>query len=157
MADLENIRSRTKTAKEYLESIESKHIDRFMAEYQSYELDPVSTEELRNLTTGLTIVVMSAGWCKDCVKAILVLAQLEEEIGLDIRVFGGIKTAPLDPDHQWRVPPSPPEIEEWGATAIPWIEIFDSQGNRVATIVEKQVVKPTLEAELVYVLKKAGA
>ncbi|MFW9799286.1 MAG: thioredoxin family protein, partial [Candidatus Thorarchaeota archaeon] len=144
-------------AKEYLESLEDKHIGRFMVEYQAYQLDPESVEKLRDLTRGLTVVVMSAGWCKDCVKAMPVLAQLEEEIGLDVRVFGGIKTAPLDPDHQWRVPPSPPEIEEWGATAIPWIEIFDFHGNRVATIVEKQVVKPTLEAELVYVLKKAGA
>ena len=81
------------------------------------------------------------------------LAHLEEEIDLDVRVFGGMKTAPLDPTHKWAVPPSPPEAEEWKVKAIPWIEIFDKTGNRIATIIEKPTVKSTLEAELLYVLE----
>ncbi|MFX0045251.1 MAG: thioredoxin family protein [Candidatus Hermodarchaeota archaeon] len=157
MADLKDIRSRTKSAAEYMKSLDDKHRDSFYEVYQEYELDASSTEELRGLIDGLTLVAMSAGWCKDCRNAIPVLMQLEEQIGLDVRVFGNVKTAPLDPEHQWRIPPSPPEIEEWGATAIPWIEIFDSEGERVATIIEKPTVKSTLEAELVHVLTEARA
>ncbi|MHA2602384.1 MAG: thioredoxin family protein [Candidatus Thorarchaeota archaeon SMTZ1-83] len=157
MVDLKDIRSRTKSAAEYMEGMKDKHRDSFYEVYQGYELDPVSTEELRGLTDGLTLVVMSAGWCTDCRNAIPVLAHLEKQIGLEVRVFGNVKTAPLDPEHQWRIPPSPPEIEEWGATAIPWIEIFDAEGKRIATIIEKATVKPTLEAELVHVLREARA
>lgn len=157
MVDLKDIRSRTKSAADYVKGIDDKHRDSFYEVYQGYELDPSSTDELRGLTDGLTLVAISAGWCKDCKNAIPVLMHLEEQIGLDVRVFGNVKTAPLDPEHQWRIPPSPPEIEEWGATAIPWIEIFDSDGKRIATIIEKPTVKPTLEAELVHVLSEARA
>jgi thiol-disulfide isomerase/thioredoxin len=157
MVDLDNIRRRTKTAREYVESMESKTRDQYNEFYSEYKLDPQATEELRELTKGLTLVVMSAGWCKDCRFAVPVLIYLEEEIGLDVRCFGGIKTAPLDPDHQWKIPPSPPEMEDWGVTAIPWIEILGSNGDRVAVIIEKPKVKPTLEAELVHVLKEALA
>ncbi|MHA2379639.1 MAG: thioredoxin family protein [Candidatus Thorarchaeota archaeon] len=157
MVDLEDIRSRTKNATEYMNSIDDKHRDSFFDMYEGYELDPMSTEKLRRLTKDLTLVVMSAGWCKDCKNALPVLMHLEEQIGLDVRIFGSVKTAPLDPDHQWRIPPSPPEIEDWRVTAIPWIGIFDSGGKSIATIIEKPAVEPTLEAELVHVLTKARA
>jgi thiol-disulfide isomerase/thioredoxin len=157
MVDLDNIRERTKTARDYVESMEGKARDQFLEFYNEYKLDPKATEDLKPLAKDLTFVVLSAGWCKDCRFALPVFMYLEEQIGLDVRCFGGIKTAPLDPDHQWRIPPSPPEMEEWGVTAIPWVEIFDSKGERVANIIEKPKVKPTLEAELVHVLTEALA
>ncbi|MHA2041885.1 MAG: thioredoxin family protein [Candidatus Thorarchaeota archaeon] len=157
MADLDDIRKRTKTARDYVETMEGKARDQFLEFYDEYKLDQQAIDELKHLIKGLTFVVMSAGWCKDCRFAVPVLMYLEEEIGLDVRCFGGIKTAPLDPDHQWRIPPSPPEMEDWGVTAIPWIEIFSSKGDRVGVIIEKPKVKPTLEAELVHVLKEALA
>ncbi|MFW9967905.1 MAG: thioredoxin family protein [Candidatus Thorarchaeota archaeon] len=157
MVDLDNIRKRTKNARDYVESIEGKPGGQFLEVYDEYKLDPLAIEELKPLVKGLTFVVMSAGWCKDCRFALPVLMHLEEQIDLDVRCFGGIKTAPLDPNHQWKIPPSPPEMEEWGVTAIPWIEILDSNGKRVAVIIEKPTVKPTLEAEIVHVLKEALA
>jgi thiol-disulfide isomerase/thioredoxin len=157
MVDLDDIRKRTKNARGYVESIEGKAGGQFLEVYDEYKLNHQSTQELKTLAEGLVFVVMSAGWCKDCRAALPVLMHLEEEIGLDVRCFGGIKTAPLDPDHRWKIPPSPPEMEDWGVTAIPWIQIFDSDGNRIAVIIEKPTVKPTLEAELVHVLKEALA
>lgn len=153
MVDLDDIRARTKNAREYVESLEGKAGDQFLDAYERYKLEPIATEELKSLMEGLTVVVMSAGWCKDCRNALPVLMRLEEQIGLEVRCFGGIKTAPLDPDNRWKIPPSPPEMKEWGVTAIPWIEFFDSNGTRVATIIEKPKTKPTLEAEMVHVLK----
>ncbi|MFW9846938.1 MAG: thioredoxin family protein [Candidatus Thorarchaeota archaeon] len=153
MVDLDNIRARTKNAREYVESLEGKAGDQFMHVYEEYKLDPAATAELKSLMEGLTVVVLSAGWCKDCRFALPVLMHLEEQIGIEVRCFGGIKTAPLDPNNQWKIPPSPPEMKEWGVTAIPWIEFFDSNGARVATIIEKPQTMPTLEAEMVYVLK----
>jgi thiol-disulfide isomerase/thioredoxin len=153
MVDLGSIRKRAKSASEYIQSLPDNEKQGFLDVYEDYELDFGSVEALRNLVKGITIVVLSAGWCKDCKNAIPVLAHLEEEIDLDVRVFGGMKTAPLDPNHKWAVPPSPPEAEEWKVKAIPWIEIFDKTGNKIATIIEKPTVKSTLEAELLYVLQ----
>jgi thiol-disulfide isomerase/thioredoxin len=153
MVDLGNIRKRTKSASEYIETLPENERQGFLDVYEDYELDFGSVEALRKLVKGVTVVVLSAGWCKDCKNAIPVLAHLEGEINLDVRVFGGIKTAPLDPNHKWAVPPSPPEAEDWKATAIPWIEIFDKEGNKIGTIIEKPAVKTTLEAELLYVLE----
>ncbi|MHA2140374.1 MAG: thioredoxin family protein [Candidatus Thorarchaeota archaeon] len=154
---MDDIRKRTKNARDYLENMEGKAKDLFLECCNEYRIDPQAIEDLKPLVKDLTFVVMSAAWCKDCRFALPVFIYLEEELGVEVRCFGGIKTAPLDPDHQWRIPPSPPEMEEWGVTAIPWIEIFNSEGERVATIIEKPKVKPTLEAELVHVLTEALA
>lgn len=153
MVDLGNIRSRTKSASEYVQTLPENEKQGFLDVYEDHELDFGSVEALRDLVKGVTIVVLSAGWCKDCKNAIPVLAHLEEQIDLDVRVFGGMKTAPLDPNHKWAVPPSPPEAEEWKVKAIPWIEIFDKTGNKIGTIIERPTVKTTLEAELLYVLE----
>lgn len=153
MVDLGGIRDRTVSASEYIETLPENERQGFLDVYEDYELDFGSVEPLRKLVKGITVVVLSAGWCKDCKNAIPVFAHLEEEIGLDVRVFGGLKTAPLDPNHKWAIPPSPPEAEEWKIKAIPWIEVFDKSGNRIGTIIEKPTVKETLEAELLYVLQ----
>ncbi|UCE08951.1 MAG: thioredoxin family protein [Candidatus Thorarchaeota archaeon] len=117
------------------------------------KLDRDAVEELESYSDDVVVVYIGASWCKDCRAAIPVLMKLEEEIGLEVRVFGTVKTAPLDPDKQWAIPPSPPEVDEWGTTAIPWIEIFDKNGERIGTIIEKPCIKPTLEGELLHVLK----
>jgi thiol-disulfide isomerase/thioredoxin len=152
--DLQNIRQRSQSVKEYVYSLEDKWKDIQLEEFQDYKLDETVVEELKGYADGITIVSIGANWCKDCRKAIPVLMKLEEELGLEVRVFGSVKTAPLDPNRQWAVPPSPPEVDDWGVTAIPWIEIFDEEGVRIGTIVEKPVHKSTLEAEILHVLKQ---
>ena len=109
--------------------------------------------QLKDYLKDLTLVVFSASWCGDCKRAMPVIMQLEERLGLEVLVFSTVKTAPLDPDRQWAVPPSPPEIDEWGVTAIPWLNFYDTEGNLVGTLIEKPTVKDTLEAEILYVLK----
>ncbi len=153
MVDLNDIRSRTTTVREYIEILDNKTKDLIEGLYKEYNLDTNAVEELKELTRDLTVVVFSAAWCGDCKRAMPVMLHLEEKIGLDVRVFSGIKTAPLDPNHQWRIPPSPQEIEDWKVTAIPWFEFVDKEGNRVAFLREKQTVKDTLEEEIVHVLK----
>ncbi len=153
MVDLADIRNRTVSAIDYIENMEGKDGDLFREVYEEYNLDQKSTDELKTLTDGMTVIVLSAGWCKDCKYAVPVLRHLQEKIGLEVRVFGKIKTDPLNPDRQWAVPPSPPEVNDWKVKAIPWIVIFDKDGNELATIIEKPETQPTLEAEIVHVLK----
>jgi len=146
--DLDDIRARTKTAGEYIDSIKGKDGEAMNQKYREYTLKAKAVERLRPLVKDVVVVVFSAAWCKDCKNALPVLRHLEEKIGLEVRVFGSIKTAPLDPDHRWKIPPSPPEMEEWDVTHIPWIVLFDRKGNEIATIIEKPTIKDTLEEEI---------
>jgi len=156
MVDLDEIRTRTQTCREYLENSKGESKDEQMQMYSNYKLNEQAMKELKGLVKGLTVVILGASWCKDCREAIPVLLHLEEKLGLDVRVFGTIKVAALDPNHQWRIPPSPPEAEDWGVKAIPWIEIFDDNGERIDTIIEKPDFTPTLEEEFAFLLKKAS-
>ncbi len=153
MVDLADIGERTKTVKEYIEGLDEKNHDAFMKMYNEYSLDDKAVDEMKGLIKDLTVVVFSAGWCGDCKQAMPVMLQLEEQLGMDVRVFSDIKTKPLDPNVQWSIPPSPQEMDDWEVKAIPWFEFIDKDGNRVAILIEKPTVKDTLEAEIVHVLK----
>ena len=153
MIDFEDIRKRTTNIKGYIDALSEKDKDIVMEAYNEYNLNEDVIEELREIMKGLKVVIFSAPWCGDCKRAMPAMLHLEETIGLDALVFRTIKSDPLNPEVQWRVPPSPPEINEWGATAIPWFEFFDSDGNKVGTLIEKPKVKDNLEEEILYVLK----
>lgn len=153
MIDFEDIRKRTTNIKGYIDALSEKDKDIVMEAYNEYNLNEDVIEELREIMKGLKVVIFSAPWCGDCKRAMPPMLHLEERIGLDALVFRTIKSDPLNPEVQWRVPPSPPEINEWGATAIPWFEFFDSDGNKVGTLIEKPKVKDNLEEEILYVLK----
>jgi thiol-disulfide isomerase/thioredoxin len=153
MIDFEDIRKRTTNIKGYIDALSEKDKDIVMEEYKEYKPIDDVVDELREIMKGLKVVIFSAPWCGDCKRAMPVMLHLEEKIGLDAMVFGDIKTDPLNKDIQWKEPPSPPEINEWGATAIPWFEFFDADGNRVGVLREKQTVKETLEEEILYILK----
>ncbi|MHA1933837.1 MAG: thioredoxin family protein [Candidatus Thorarchaeota archaeon] len=153
MVDLADIRSRSYTVKDYIDTMKAETKDTILESYNNYNLDMDIAQQIKVIAADLTVVVLSAAWCGDCKVALPILLHLEEKINLEIRCFGGIKTAPLDPEHQWAIPPSPQEMDDWGVTAIPWLEFINSNGNRVGFIREKQTVKDTLEAEILHVLK----
>jgi len=153
MIDFEDIRNRTTNIKGYIDTLSEKDKDLVMEAYEEYKPIDEVVDELREIMKELKVVIFSAPWCGDCKRAMPAMLHLEEKIGLDAMVFGEIKTDPLNKNIQWKVPPSPPEINEWGATAIPWFEFFDSEGNRVGSLREKATVKETLEEEILYTLK----
>jgi thiol-disulfide isomerase/thioredoxin len=153
MIDFEDIRKRTTNIKGYIDALSDKDKDLVMDVYEEYTMNEDVVEELREIMKGLKVVIFSAPWCGDCKRAMPPMLHLEEKIGIDAMVFGTIKSDPLNKEVQWKVPPSPPEINEWGATAIPWFEFFDSSGNKVGTLIEKPKVKETLEEEILHILK----
>lgn len=153
MIDFENIRNRTTNIKGYIDALSEKDRDIVMEAYEEYKPIDEVVDELQEMMKELKVVIFSAPWCGDCKRAMPVMLHLEEKIGFDAMVFGEIKTDPLNKDIQWKVPPSPPEINEWGVKAIPWFEFFDSDGNKVGTLIEKPTIKETLEEEILYVLK----
>lgn len=153
MVDLKDIKLRTTNVQGYIDALSDKDRDIIIEAYNEYKLDTSVVDELRDILKDMTIVIFSAAWCGDCKIAMPAMLHLEEQLGLEILVFSKIKTAPLDPNKQWAVPPSPPEVNDWGATAIPFFVFFDSSGNKVATLTEKPTVKDTLEAEILHILK----
>ena len=153
MIDFQDIRSRTTSVKGYIEALSEKDKDIVMDAYEEYKVKPEVVEQLRDLMRNMKVIIFSAPWCGDCKRAMPVMLHLEEMLGLDIMVFGTIKTAPLDPNKQWAVPPSPPEINEWKVKAIPWFVFFDKEGNQVGILIEKPAVKDTLEEEILHILK----
>ncbi len=153
MIDFKDIRKRTTNVRGYIDALFEKDKDIIMEAYKGYRLNEAALGELKVLTKGLKFVVFSAAWCGDCKRAMPVMLHLEEQTGIDVMVFGDIKTDPLSRTSKWRVPPSPPEMNKWGVTAIPWFEFFDAKGNKIGTLIEKPIVKDTLEEEIVYMLK----
>ena len=153
MVDLNDIRSRTTNVRDYIDGLKDKDKEKFLEVYNTYKLNTDVVDILRETLKDLTVVVFSAAWCGDCKRAMPVMQQLEEQLGLEVLVFSKIKTAPLDPDRQWAVPPSPPEVNEWGVTAIPWFNFYDVDGNLVGTLIEKPKIKDTLEEEILHVLR----
>ncbi len=152
--DLSDLRRRAMSVSEYFEKLSGKEKDEMVKKYESYKEDDQIVERLKQYS-DITIVVFGAAWCGDCRNAMPVFRHLEERTDIEFLIFGSVKTAPLDPDKRWASPPSPPEINEWDATAIPWIVIFDESGNEIGTIIEKPHVKETLEAEILHHLEKS--
>ncbi|MHA1906491.1 MAG: TlpA family protein disulfide reductase [Candidatus Thorarchaeota archaeon] len=152
-ANLDDIRTRATSVRGYIESLPGKDQDILMETYEEYNLDTHVVEELKDELKDLSVVIFSAAWCGDCKTAMPVMLHLEEKLGLEVLVFGTIKTAPLDPKMKWAVPPSPPETNEWGVTAIPYFFFFNREGEQVAILIEKPTVKDTLEAEILHVLR----
>jgi len=69
-------------------------------------------------------------------------------------ILGGVKTDPLNPDRQWAVPPSPPEMDTLNIIAIPTILVYTKDGTEIGRIIENPSIQPTLEEELLYFLEK---
>ncbi len=103
----------------------------------------------------MVIVVFSAEWCKDCAANVPVLALLAEKTGVKVRVFGGLKTDPLNPKERWRIPPSPPEVKTFNVQKTPHIIMFDKQGKQLGTIIENPKPENTLEEEILHIMKQA--
>ncbi len=100
------------------------------------------------------IVVFSAEWCNDCAANVPVLALLVEKTGMQVRVFGGLKTDPLNPEERWRIPPSPPEVKTFNIQKTPHIIIFDEQGKQLGAIIENPKPENTLEEEILQIIQQ---
>jgi hypothetical protein len=150
--DLDQIRERTQFAYDYVSSLEP-----FKFVYDRYELNQEVVAELKKYINDFTVILFSASWCRDSRAGVPVFALLETEIGLEARVFGGMKTAPFDKEHTWEIPPSPPEAETWGVTAVPWIVVFTKDGQEVGKIIERPTWGKTMEEELLEIIKNAKA
>lgn len=127
---------------------------KYEARRAEYTLNPGTLESIKAFVDQFIIVTISADWCKDCVANVPVLDLIHEATGLPVYILGGVKTDPLNPDRQWAVPPSPPEVDTLNIKAIPTILIYTKDGTEIGRIIENPSIQPTLEEELLYFFEK---
>ena len=152
LLDLSEIRRKTVSVTDYMNSLEEPFKEKFLNRRQTYQPDQEAMIRLKESAGKYVIIVFSSGWCKDCAVNIPVLALVNEASGLEVRVFGGLKKDPLGQGRKWRIPPSPPETETFNVDKIPLIIIADREGTEIGRIVENTAQQHTLEQELCEVI-----
>jgi len=150
--NLSEIRKKTISVEQYLDSLEEPFHERFLTKKQTYKLSQEAVNQLKKIADKYVIVAFSAEWCKDCAVNIPVLALISEATGLEVRILGGLKKDPLGHARKWRIPPSPQEVETFQVDKIPLIIVFDKNGKDVGKIIENPQKKPTLEEELIQIV-----
>lgn len=151
---LNELREKTVSVEDYLVRINEPFRSRFAERMESYPLKKNVVDELRKHADKMFIVVFSAEWCKNCMAHVPVLALLADEAGLRVRVFGGLKKDRLNPDKKWRIPPSPPEVKDFGVTDIPYIIIFNKGSEELGKIVEDPASGKTIEEEILEIIEQ---
>jgi len=150
--NLSEIRKKTVSVEQYLDSLEEPFRERFLTRKQTYTLNQEAVNQLKKVADKYVIVAFSTEWCKDCAVNIPVLALISEATGLEVRIFGGLKKDSLSHTRKWRIPPSPQEVETFQVDKIPLIIVFDKEGKDIGKIIENPREKPTLEEELVKII-----
>lgn len=151
--DLSEIRKKTVSVGQYIDSLEQPFKEKFLKREQAYKLQPEAVDQLRNLAEKHVVIFFSATWCKDCAENIPVLSLISEASGLEVRVFGGLMKDPFSQVCKWRIPPSPPEVITFEVDKIPLIIIVDLYGEEIGRVIESPKRWPTLEQELYEIIK----
>jgi thiol-disulfide isomerase/thioredoxin len=148
----EDMLNRATPIEEYIHTCSDDCRPKFEARRSEYTPKPESLASIKKYAEKFIVVAISADWCKDCVTNIPVLDLIHEATELPVYVLGGVKTDPLNPDRQWAVPPSPPEVDILSIKAIPTILLYTLEGTEIARIIENPQILPTLEEELLYLM-----
>jgi hypothetical protein len=151
--DLAEIKRRTVSVSDYIDSIEEPFREKFLERKKTYNLSQKTVRQLLQYAGKYVVIAFSAAWCKDCTTNVPVLALISEASGIEVRIFGGLKKDPLNPEHKWRIPPSPQDVETFKVDKIPLIIIADVKGREVGRIVENPRNQPTLEQELLEIIE----
>jgi thiol-disulfide isomerase/thioredoxin len=153
--DFHDMLHRAKPIEQYMRECSEDCKPKYDARRAVYTLKPDILESIKAFVDQFIVVTISADWCKDCIANVPVLDLVHEVTGLPVYILGGVKTDPLNPDRQWAVPPSPPEVDKLDIKAIPTILIYTKNGKEIGRIIENPSIKPSLEEELLYFLEKA--
>lgn len=147
MHDLEKIRAGSEPVLEYVEACREK-APRLHERYETYRLDEEAATKIRCHSDSYLVVVFSAEWCPDCHRNVPVLALLNKEAGLEVRVFGHLMRDSKNDKRRWSIPPSPPEVDDFDVVKIPHIAVLDMKGEVVGEIIENPPEGKSLEQAL---------
>jgi len=126
---------------------------RLHEQYETYRLDEEAVTKIRYYSDRYLVVVFSAEWCPDCHRNVPILALLSRQAGLEIRVFGHLMRNTKNDNRRWRIPPSPPEVDDFDVVKIPHIAVLDMKGGVVGEIIENPAEGKSLEQALLDILE----
>ncbi len=147
MHDLDKIRAGSEPVLEYVEACKET-APRLYERYETYRLDEEAATKIGCHSNSYLVVVFSAEWCPDCHRNVPVLALLSRETGLEVRVFGHLMRDSKNDKRRWRIPPSPPEVDDFDVVKIPHIAVLDMMGEVVGEIIENPPEGESLEQAL---------
>ncbi|HUT82969.1 MAG TPA: thioredoxin family protein [Candidatus Bathyarchaeia archaeon] len=152
--DLNKLKTNGLSVTEMVNKLEGKDGEIIKENIKDYQPKKDILKKLSEKAKGFLFVVFSADWCKDCKVNVAAFAKmLLIEPSIEAVFFKGIKSAPLDPEVRWRIPPSPPEVNEFDLRKIPTFYVLDKKGKQVGEMIENPEIKSTLEEELLYILE----
>ncbi len=152
MYDIKKLDANSEDVKKYIESSREK-APRFMERYGEYKLDEEIVSKLKCHSGNYKIYAFSAEWCPDCYRNIPVLAHLQEETGIKVRIFGHLMRDAKDSTKRWRIPPSPAEVDLFDVVKIPSMYVLDKKGNKVGEVIENPPAGKTLEVAILDILE----
>jgi thiol-disulfide isomerase/thioredoxin len=153
--EIESLRKKSEPVAKYLdEAYETTRS--FARRLEDYRLDEAAARRLRELAGGVVVFVFSAEWCPDCHRNVPVLKLIQDATGIEVNVFGHLKKDISDAGRLWKIPPSPPEVEDFGVERIPLIVVFNPEGELLGEIVENPPGGETLEKALLDILEAAS-
>jgi len=150
--DIAKLRKGSEPVQDYV-SAPSKAKDAFDKRRAEYKLDAAAIKELKKKAKDYFIVAFSAEWCPDCMRNVPVLDMVAEATGLEVRVFGHIMRDAKSNTRKWAVPPSPPEVDEFGVQKIPYMVVLRKEGEKAGEIVENPPQGMTVEQALLAIMK----
>jgi thiol-disulfide isomerase/thioredoxin len=151
MHDLDILRESSEDVWDYLNTAKQK-TDNFQNRLDTYSPDSETITKLRDYKDKTVVIVFSAEWCTDCYQNVPIIAQLNNETGLEVLVFGHLKRDSKNNKRRWSVPPSPPEVDEFNVTKIPHIIVLNTRGQVLGEIVENPPKGKTLEEAMLDIL-----
>lgn len=152
MHDLYKIRAASEPVMEYVEASREK-APRLHEQYETYRLDEEAAAKIRYYSDRILVVVFSAEWCPDCHRNVPILALLNREAGLEVRVFGHLMRDTKNDERRWMIPPSPPEVDDFDVVKIPHIAVLDMKGGVVGEIIENPPRGKSLEQALLNIFE----
>jgi thiol-disulfide isomerase/thioredoxin len=152
MHDLDKIRAGSEPILEYVEAYREKE-PRLHEKYETYRLEDEAVTKIRCHSDKVLVVVFSAEWCPDCHRNVPILAQLNRDAGVEVRVFGHLMRDSKNDNRRWRIPPSPPEVDDFDVVKIPHIAVLDMKGEVVGEIIENPPMGKSLEQSLLDIIE----
>ena len=149
----EDMLQRAKSIEEYMHTCSEDCRPKYATRRSEYTPKSDTLEAIKKHASDFIVVAIGADWCKDCVANIPVLDLIHEATGIRVYILGGVKSDPLNPNRQWAVPPSPPEVDTLDIKAIPTILLYTLDGTEISRIIENPQILPTLEEELLYLIE----
>ena len=152
MHDLDKIRAGSEPILEYVEAYREKE-PRLHEKYETYRLEDEAVTKIRCHSDKVLVVVFSAEWCPDCHRNVPILAQFNRDAGVEVRVFGHLMRDSKNDNRRWRIPPSPPEVDDFDVVKIPHIAVLDMKGEVVGEIIENPPMGKSLEQSLLDIIE----